>query len=315
MIRSVAETEIRNVACPLWTLLNPHALWPGSPGQFNLVQSATCAIVAHLAYCAIGADEMERRNRAKVVPCRVFQTLIMELGFDFAAIMAGMDFPNVGIVRTTYFVAIIIPVRDKLLIGIRGTQFAHDWAINIKIAKSKDEISGDYFHAGYLREAEAFDAALKEQLLTRYASVLARPNAAIYIGGHSLGGAVGALINRWEGIRGCYLFGAPRIGKERRVSRNNEPFAMRRYLDIVPHCPPSTFGYADLANQVKPNGEPFEGAGGLELHFFASWLTQLAVRQFPINHRIERYRLELMQSVRRDPDFDRQPARCPDIEP
>jgi hypothetical protein len=315
MIRTVAGTEIRNVACPLWALLNSSASWPGSPGQFNLVQSAACAIVAHLAYCAIGADEREQRNRAKIVPCRVYQTLIMEDDFDFPAVMAGMDFQDVGIIRAGYFVAIIIPVGEKLFIGVRGTQFAHDWLINSKIAKSRDEVSGDRFHTGYLREAQALDVALRELLQTRYASVLAKPNAAIYVGGHSLGGAVGALINRWEAISGCYLFGAPRIGNARRVGRNYEPFAMRRYLDIVPHCPPSTFGYADFANQLKPSGERFESADSLELYFFAIWMAQISLRQFPVNHSMERYRLEVLQTVRQDPDFDRLLAKCPDIEP
>src|SRR5262245_48615002 len=69
VIRMASENEIQNVAAPLWSLLNG-TLWPGVGGEFDLVKSAASAVVAHLAYCAIGADEKERRNRAKVVRSR-----------------------------------------------------------------------------------------------------------------------------------------------------------------------------------------------------------------------------------------------------
>ena len=56
-------------------------------------------IVAHLAYCAVGTDEKERRNRAKVVPCRVYQDLLVSGDIDLIEILASVDFQDVEIVR------------------------------------------------------------------------------------------------------------------------------------------------------------------------------------------------------------------------
>jgi hypothetical protein len=309
MIRTAATTEIQNVACGLWALLNRGASWPGAAGQFDLVKSAACAIVAHLAYCAIGADEMERRNRAKVVPCGVYQRLIGEPDFDFPEIMrTPIDLPNVEVIRTRYFVAILVPVReDRLIVGIRGTQFAYDWLINLNIAKAQDGHSGNSFHVGFLREAQELSAALRNYL-GRYR------DRSIYLAGHSLGGAVAILMNLWDAYDGCYTFGAPRVGNIPRLGLRYEPFAMRRHLDIVPHCPPAALRYANPSNQIAPDGKPFEAAGGLELYFFGSWLLQLSLSRFPEHHAMERYRLDLMQTIKQDPDFARWLERCPDIE-
>lgn len=310
MIRTAAKEEVLSVACPLWTFLNHYASRSGVPGQFNLVKSAACAIVAHLAYCAIGADERERHNRAKVVPCRVYQTLIEAEEIDFPAIMhSPVDLPNVEVIRTRYFVAILIPAReDRLFIGVRGTQFAYDWLINVNIAKARDTLSGDYFHAGFLREARELASALRDYL-RRYGK------RSIYLGGHSLGGAVAALMNRWGAYDGCYTFGSPRIGNLPKLGSCYEPHAMRRNLDIVPHCPPTAFRYADFANQVAPDGKPFEAADGLELYFFGSWLLQLSLSRFPEHHAMEHYRFDLLQAVKQDPDFARWLAKCPDVKP
>lgn len=313
MIRTAAETEIRNVAAPLWYLLNYGASWPGVAGEFDLVKSGASAIVAHLAYCAIGADEKEQHNRAKVVPCRVYQKLLAAPDVDLVAILAGRDFANVGVVRTKFFVAIIIPAKEKLLIGVRGTQFAYDWLINVNFAKARDAATGEYFHAGFLREAQELASALRRYLLERFPAML--QSGAVYVAGHSLGGAVAALLNRWETIVACYLFGAPRISNSKHLGRVYEPFATRRDLDIVPHCPPASFRYANFERERTTSGEPFAAASNLEFYSFASWLFQLSVNKFPENHSMERYRLEVLQAVKQHPDFARWLKDCPDIEP
>jgi len=175
--------------------------WPGSAGQFDPIKNGASAIVAHLAYCAIGADEREHRIRAKVVPCRVYQELVRGADFDFAAMLRRADFISVEVVRTRFFVAIIIPVRNMLLIGVRGTQFAYDWVINLKIARVRDRL-GEHFHAGFMREAER----LADELFPR---IVGQP---VYFAGHSLGGAVAAVMSNWTAVEACYVFGAPRIG-------------------------------------------------------------------------------------------------------
>lgn len=309
MIRTATETEIANVACPMWALLNDYSAWSGPPGQFNLTKSAVCAIVAHLAYCTIGADEKERRNRAKVVPCGAYQRLIEADDFDLPALLrTRADFENVEIIRTRSFVAILIPVRqDRLFVGVRGTQFAYDLSINVNIIKSRNRGTDDYFHLGFMREAAKLAAALQGHLQGRFGG------RAVYVGGHSLGGAVAAIMNQWRSFEGCYTFGSPRIGNLSRLGYQYAPFATRRHLDVVPHCPPAAFRYADFPNQITPDGKPFQPADAIELYFFGSWLLQLSLGRFPEHHAIERYRLELLDALKRDPKIESWIGKCPDV--
>jgi len=76
MIRIASRDEIRNVVAPLWLLIN-QSLWSRNVGEFDIIKNGASTIAAHLAYCAIDADEKERRNRAKVIPCRVYQDLLL----------------------------------------------------------------------------------------------------------------------------------------------------------------------------------------------------------------------------------------------
>src|SRR6266852_10004752 len=124
MLRNAARDEIQKVAAPLWLLIN-QTRWPSNAGEFDIIKNGASAVVAHLAYCAIGADEKERRNRAKVIPCRVYQDLVLGEDFDLIEILrrGPADLQNVEVVRTKLFVAIIVPAHEVLLIGVRGTQF------------------------------------------------------------------------------------------------------------------------------------------------------------------------------------------------
>lgn len=126
------------------------------------------------------------------MPCRVYQELLAGEPVDFIEALASVDFANVEIVRTRYFVAVIFPAHERLLIGVRGTQFAYDWLINVNVFKRRGE-SGTSFHRGFLREAEKLAEAVNDRLLTQYGKQLTRKNCAIYLAGHSLGGAVAAL--------------------------------------------------------------------------------------------------------------------------
>jgi hypothetical protein len=310
MLRTASEAEVRKVAAPLRLVIN-QATWPGNPGEFDLLKNGACSVVAHLAYCAIGADERERRIRAKVIPCRVYQELLAGADFDLIATLGRDDFANVEVVRTKFFVAIIIPVRELLLIGVRGTQFAYDWLINARIAKARDR-NDNFFHVGFLREGEELAAELALRLGSRQA--IGQGNLGVYFAGHSLGGAVAAVMSNWIDVDGCYMFGAPRISNSNQLKWRWGPFATRRYLDIVPHCPPSGFNFVDFYNEKATNGDRFVAANRVERYFFASWLFSLAINQYPKNHSMERYRLEVLETVEEDTRI-KPNWRFPDIAP
>jgi predicted lipase len=76
-------------------------------------------------------------------------------------------------------------------------------------------------------------------------------NAKFYITGHSLGGAMAihcALDMRQIGIHvdAVYTFGQPRVGNQNFANfqgQLTEVYRLINYADIVPHVPPSSFGF------------------------------------------------------------------------
>ena len=92
-----------------------------------------------------------------------------------------------------------------------------------------------------------------------------------------------------------------RVSNARKFSSSYQPFACRRHLDIVPHCPPQAFGYSDLLYQVSLNGMAYVSAVGIETYFFLSWLGGLAFNQFRKNHSMERYRFEVIEEAKKHP--------------
>lgn len=87
MVRAACEAELLKVAAPLSFLVD-RANWAGDTSQFDLLKSGVCGIVAYLAYCAVGADEKQRRIRAKVILCGVYQRHVAEKDFDFVQTLA-----------------------------------------------------------------------------------------------------------------------------------------------------------------------------------------------------------------------------------
>jgi len=79
-------------------------------------------------------------------------------------------------------------------------------------------------------------------------NTLSQRNCALWLTGHSLGGALAVLTAaRQENIQGIYTFGAPRVGNRTFTDGFQKP--VHRFAnnnDLVPHLPP--FPYADLGD-------------------------------------------------------------------
>lgn len=130
-------------------------------------------------------------------------------------------------------------------------------------------------------------------MIERFQKRRPKLGCAIYLAGHSLGGGTAAILGQMQfvasvssglSIHACYMFGAPRISNS---NLNISPFATRRYLDIVPHYPPSLFNYVDFSDQKAPDGKTFADTTRVELYFFFFWLAQLARQKFSRNHSME----------------------------
>ena len=314
MIRTVEEEWVRRLGRPLYLLINQsrrHEL-----GVYSPVRSGAAAIVAHLAYCTVSDEERADVERATIVPCETFQRLVrLTASFDIAAVLATLDFADPIIVRTRRFVALGFPAGSELHIGIRGTVSAYDWSLNARVWPRRSKDLPIYFHGGFLAEATALAENLAASIAAhRSASNLER----VFLHGHSLGGAVAAILHQRRVLLlpgmpdptrfnsgDCYVFGAPRTIWRRSQGFIDQPFATRRSEDIVPRVPPAMLGYKSFRHQLQPNGASFLDRGLLDWWPFLQWIDALAFGRFIEGHSMERYRSEVLSYAAGHPDVER----------
>jgi hypothetical protein len=279
------------------------------PDQFEHLKCAVLGLVAQLAYCSPTEEEKEHPHRARLVPCALYQHLIAQETINLTAVLADADFQNVAVVSTRRYTALIVPVRNMVLVGIRGTQFAYDWLINLAAIKSRVQLAGGLarIHYGFLSEANELASRLAQHLNVPRATTRWDSPTSVYLAGHSLGGAIASILNfiPWSSssfsIDGCYVYGTPRIAGKSSQCAFRQPFATRRPLDIVPCVPPRLAGYADFSLQWRTDGAQM-GAGDRPAFFsFSKWVVALAFRRFIRNHSMDRYCHEILMTASQHP--------------
>ncbi len=307
-LRTATQADLARLVAPLWLLING-CDW-GKPDRFEHLKCAVLGLVSELAYCSPTEEEKENPHRARLVPCMLYQMLIARETIDVTAIVANADFQNVGLVGTRRFTALIIPAAGRIFIGIRGTQFAYDWLINLAATKKRAQLSNGYakLHTGFLSETRELADRLTEHLDKLSPTREYQPTSSIYLGGHSLGGAIASILNSmsWAPppftVEGCYVFGAPRIASASTQIRLRQPFATRRPLDIVPCVPPTIIGYGNFTHQSHTNGSAYTVDDQPAFFSFAQWFIARAFRRFPRNHSMDRYCHEILLKASEHPN-------------
>jgi len=308
MLRTADEKWVHRLNRALYPLISYSQTHP--LGAFSPVRAAAAAITAHLAYCTIDDQERAAVERATIVPCKAFQRLVrLPVSFDIALVLRALDFADPIIIRTRRFVAVGFPAGSQIYIGVRGTVGAYDWGLNARAWPRRGRSLPLYFHAGFLAEATELAGKLSAAIAAhRMSSNLER----VFLSGHSLGGAIAAILHQQRGdlvpaMRGasgdCYIFGAPRTVWGRGGIFLDPPFAFRRLEDFVPRVPPATFGYENFRQQLSPTGAPFVDRGLADWWPFLKWLDALAFGRFIEGHSMENYRREVLQSAAVHPDI------------
>jgi hypothetical protein len=308
LLRTATQADVARLVAPLWLLVNG-CDW-GKPAPFEHLKCAVLALVSQLAYCSPTEEEKENPHRARLVPCMLYQMLIGAQTIDLKATVANADFQNVGLVETRRFSALIIPASGRIFIGIRGTQFAYDWLINLAATKRSARLGNGSarLHSGFLSEARELADRLTEHLEKLGPTREYQPTSSIYLGGHSLGGAIAAILYSmpWAPppftVEGCYIFGAPRIASASTMNDLRQPFATRRPLDIVPCVPPTFIGYANFEHQIHTNGAAYTVDDRPAFPSFAQWIIARAVKRFPRNHSMDRYCHEILLKASEHPN-------------
>lgn len=301
MIRDVSVDELQEVLNSIWQL-GGSLEWGNE--EFDLRKAAVAATIAQVAYFAIGDDEREQSLRGKMVPSEIWQALIRQnLTVDLHVLARRADFPETHTIRTAAFVAVLIKLRDVMLIGIRGTQFAYDWKINFAVNKVGGNVkAGNFFHKGFYEEGRLMAAKIHRYLALNQARDW--PN--IYLCGHSLGGAVSAAIRdigiqsyahqSWSKTHSAYLFGAPRLAGD--IARYKfVAYAVRRTGDLVPHLPPKALGYCDYVEQFSPRGLDWRADDGTRRWSLFRSPSRFRDAVIFREHAIEKYREDLLSVI------------------
>jgi len=150
---------------------------------------------------------------------------------------------------------------NQIVVSFRGSVNVENWITNIDFKKTNyKSVAGAQVHEGFY----AAYAAVSGQVLSAVKALhVAHPTASFLFTGHSLGGALATFagVDVKESIStsnamSMYTFGSPRTGNQafsdhvfalfgsngyQRVTHNN---------DVVPHLPPTPFGFNHAGDEV-----------------------------------------------------------------
>jgi hypothetical protein len=229
-----------------------------------------CALFSALAYEHIPQNEIDHQRRVKFVPCDAYQRLAAKgPAVDVATIFqnVNIDLPRPFVVISEGVIAVGTLVRSELFIAFRGTQHTFaDWSTNLLFClrpaiaycprHSPFAFSSVHgrIHAGFGREARRISGDIYNAISRQYGRCKIDH---IFLTGHSLGGAVAAIVGRSMDVapKTICIFGSPRYcDEEFNVFKGSPPTQIRRPSDLVPTIPPTFLGYADHRIQARTDG-------------------------------------------------------------
>lgn len=243
----------------------------------SLEKAYVLCCLSQLSYAFLGGGEREAIGRLLVVPSETLAEMAGAASSNVAAAFLQETGVGVEFFQAGGFVYGMFYAPDVILVAIRGTSEKKDWLINLRAPALLSKAPA--YHTGFRKEAELGH----DELFRR----IRRRRCPVWVAGHSLGGAVAAIINQRNTTWGGYVFGTPRYANAAGVARR-EPHAFVRPSDLVPHIPPSRLGYADAASNQRVLGPPDgrgKPTGGETL---SQWLEP--GRRFAVQHSVEGYR-------------------------
>jgi hypothetical protein len=232
---------------------------------FTWEKAYIASVFSLAAYHHIPKFEIQNTERAKLIPCEEYQAIFASSSFGAAQrFLQTQDAANFFIIEREKVVVVIIKISTVLFVSLRGTQSLYDLKSDFDFRKVRvppDKHSLIAFHRGFF---EAVASCLRE-VMSCVAERLGT-DTPLYITGHSLGGAMAAILNAqlYEGPswssshywwrrhllpRSCYAFGMPRYGNRYAVSHLANPFHVFNQRDGVPTVPPRLSGFADSLDE------------------------------------------------------------------
>jgi hypothetical protein len=222
--------------------------------DFNVEKAFVCSILSELIY---EYKPTSTKDRVKVYDLFEQEVSAFAELLAFAQIIQQQDFRIVFIIESPDGITIGISVNRVLIVASRGTKHWRDWLINVKFLKTAVRKDGNKLHRGF--DSAAYGAIEKIFSKIMYSDV------PVYFTGHSLGGAMSAIlfsefkeaqmmqvIN--NNIIAAYTFGMPRFSKKLMYIFSDIHHVYNK-LDIVPRIPPQFLNYATLTPEYSFESE------------------------------------------------------------
>ena len=295
----------------VWTFINNIKNWDEESFDWN--KAYVASIFSKIAYLHIPEYELKNANRANLIPCIEYREIVKSNGIsNISEILRSSNFGDYFIVERPYVIAVVVKVKNVLFISMRGTQQLHDWLINLNVLKSRPYPNKNvdiFLHKGFHRAAVSCINEISSEILKRYGE-----DNKIYITGHSLGGALAAIlhglwnersynfiaINDFKSIirlrmnerfrtHSCYVFGMPRYGNFHAMEYFASPFHIYNQADIVPTVPPKILGFHDSLIEYCLNSEGKIDQSNIKGNSFAKFVFRLVTLKVIREHDIELY--------------------------
>ena len=243
---------------------------------FSWPKAYLSSLISLATYHHIPEYEVRDANRLNIVPCSGYGSIVQAVQFIEASQvyqisnLEGSSF-KFQFIEREMVVALVASTPKAIFIALRGTekQFHYflfpgitmlkDWVTNLQAGRIHyPNRRQDLFHKGFYQAVESiYDEVLQ--------MVSVMPKLPIYITGHSLGGAMAAILYaRWlDEISSakaydkfnykndlinplvCYAFGMPRYGNTTTIKDLANPYHIYNEKDGVPTLPPRILGYSD----------------------------------------------------------------------
>ncbi len=138
---------------------------------------------------------------------------------------------------------------NAIILSFRGSASIQNWIINLSTTMvAYPHCANCKIHNGFSTAWNLAKGFVNPQIQALRAL---HRDAPIYITGHSLGGAIAAVSaadikTTFGNIAALYTFGEPRVGNAEFAAYFPSVIASNRvihYADLVPHVPPSSFGF------------------------------------------------------------------------
>ncbi|MFN3657904.1 MAG: lipase family protein [Pseudolabrys sp.] len=240
---------------------------------FAVEKAYVCAVFSKAAYLKIPDFELADADKAKVIPCLTYQYLIREgRQIDVVEYLRTADFSNVFVEFNERVVVVGIVLQNVIIVAFRGTRplYLSDWmtdfnSFKVEVTPDTNTVS---FHKGfYLSISSIFESIgnhLQKKLQLR--------DMPVYVVGHSLGGAMAAILYALGGrtfysrymyeavnrpvpsSHSSFTVGMPRYGDKRAVASLRNPYHCYNVLDVVPNLPFHILGFEDSQKEYMIRG-------------------------------------------------------------